>query len=118
MIGASIITQITTINIYTRLWVNEGKLHASAPGGLTTEQRELLRAHKDDIVRELTTEPPPGECIRGHPIQWKVSLYGVWLCKCYYQPPATEPIKHRTAEPATASPLRNYWHTDTPITRG
>jgi|SRR5271157_5810679 len=70
-------------NIQTTMRVERGQLVLK--GKLTDSQRELAKAHKEELVWYLTTPPEQrgtcGQCKR--PIEWMCTEYGDWLCSCY-----------------------------------
>lgn len=88
---ASVRNAISAYNPATIYEVEGNTLYVTAPGGLTPEQRELIREHKPELLALLTTPPEAtGTCIRGHVIEWRCNHYGVWLCACYFETP--EPV--------------------------
>jgi hypothetical protein len=80
----SIKDEILAENEWTQIRVERGRLIVRAPQGkLTEKQRELVMAHKEELIAYLTTPPATGECIGGHASEWILTKYGDWVCSCY-----------------------------------
>lgn len=80
----SIKNEIIGENEWTQIRVERGRLIVRVPQGKLTEWQMFLAAnHKQKLIEYLTTPPPHGECIGGHPTEWILTKHGDWVCSCY-----------------------------------
>lgn len=94
--GKKVVLRLMGENPHIRFIVDGNDLIIKpGPLGLTPGQRDLIREHKEEIKYYLSTPPDQqGLCRRGHPVQWKRSENGLWLCGCYFRvPPKPEARK-------------------------
>lgn len=106
-----IIKAISSYNPFTKFIINldDELILCTEIGKITRTQALLARRYTDEIKEFLQTPPLPGECRNGHAVRWQCTMYGVWVCMCYFE--KKEEIKVVRGK----SELVGYWNKKTYI---
>lgn len=96
--------------------LKDGKIRikSTCAEGIAPEALALVKQHKHDFVRYLTTPPrekaPCAAC--GRVEAWELDWMGLWVCVCYKRPDLRRAAKkgHSTEEEKNdGETLRDFW---------
>ncbi|SRR6266571_123048 len=98
-----IIANIMSYNPHLCMAIRADGMLAVSKSKLADEQRFLMNAHRDEIVWYLSTPPEiVGICRRGHPVKWRCTEGGTWICACFFE-------VYVPQKPSRYPDLRDYW---------